>query len=231
MKLFFFGNLYVHANPGSGFDKNIFLDSAKQIFGDHGYSLFKNKDRFELQFDADTQFSDADLEQFTKKAKENNWTVSGSIDYSGDQDGRFIIKDNEIEDMSKEACAIVDASDDILIAELEYRGYKVHSVKDKNNIKIHTPMGVLTAEKTTDTEHPGIWISLQEEASLINDGICLIEYCDAEYNAVCDPACDSHAPEESIKLRVYKQDRNGFVNEEPCAPVVYKRRKDNEEEE
>lgn len=222
MNLFFFGNLYVCVKNSSEF-----LDSVKQIFGNCGYSLFEKTDSFELQFDADTQFSDMDLERFVEKANENNWTINGSLDYSGNQDGRFVIKDNEIEDLSKEACAILDASDDILIAELEYRGYQIDN--KKRMLKVSTPMGILIAEKTTDTEHPGFWISLQEINSSIHDGICLIEYCDAEYNATCDPLCDNHDQEENIKLRVYKQDRNGFINEEPCAPVIYRRRKANEE--
>ena len=51
--------------------------------------------------------------------------IDVNVNYYGDYEGRYIVSDGELVDLDKTEAAIMDSDDDLLIKELESRGYKV----------------------------------------------------------------------------------------------------------
>lgn len=129
MKLYFKGNLSV---------MNIVsiaaIHGAQSIFRkDPNYVPDKENNAISIEFDGE-EYSSESIQNYIDLIAPLGGIANGEINYSGEYGGRFVIRNNEIEDLSPEACAILDASDDLLIAELEYRGYRVTKIsKEKRN--------------------------------------------------------------------------------------------------
>lgn len=52
-------------------------------------------------------------------------SIDVSVNYYGDYNGRYIVRDGDLVDLDKTEVAIMDSSDNDLIKELENRGYTV----------------------------------------------------------------------------------------------------------
>lgn len=66
-----------------------------------------------------------DLARVTKELYRKGIKLDGVLNYYGDYDGRYEVHDGEVEDLDLYAIAIRDAVDEVLIRELESRGYEI----------------------------------------------------------------------------------------------------------
>ena len=67
----------------------------------------------------------SDFMRVTKELYRKGIKLEGVLEYYGDYDGRYEIHDGEVEDLDQYAVTIRDAVDEVLIRELESRGYEV----------------------------------------------------------------------------------------------------------
>ena len=76
------------------------------------------------------EYYDKNFEQTIAKVIEKitplGYVLNGDVEYMGDWEGRIVIKNNSVGELSRELAAVVDAGDEELIAELESRGYTVN---------------------------------------------------------------------------------------------------------
>lgn len=63
------------------------------------------------------------LQQFTDSCVKRDIRLNGIISYYGDSEGTYEIKNGEVKEFDKDELAIREASDQVLLAELQRRGY------------------------------------------------------------------------------------------------------------
>ncbi|WP_270425421.1 hypothetical protein [Blautia intestinalis] len=51
--------------------------------------------------------------------------IDVNVDYFGDYEGRYIVRDKKLVDLDEDEVVIMESNDDVLIKELESRGYTV----------------------------------------------------------------------------------------------------------
>ena len=80
----------------------------------------------ELVFDEyfDRYFEDK-AAQLIKLLKPLGYVLNGYVSYYGDYDGAIEIQDNKLTVISSEEMTVRNATDELLINEIKYRGYKV----------------------------------------------------------------------------------------------------------
>lgn len=71
-----------------------------------------------------------DLACVVKELYSKGIKLDGVLNYYGDYDGRYEVHDGEVEDLDQDAVAIRDAVDEVLIRELESRGYEVREKEE-----------------------------------------------------------------------------------------------------
>lgn len=107
-------------NTGSIYASKNVTDVAKILVEEGIYSSL-NID--EQEIDIEDVYGDIEnkLDRVVDKCRALGISLSGEIDYSGDAEGRYVIG-KSIEDLSKEECAIRDATVFTLLEELKRRG-------------------------------------------------------------------------------------------------------------
>lgn len=97
-------------------------DLVNETLGTSNANRFVSEGKVEL---SDYQCHGDDLDFLLEKAKEKGFVINGEVSWYGDDEGRYIIKDNEIEHLTIDECYLRDADDETLIAELKRRGFQV----------------------------------------------------------------------------------------------------------
>lgn len=119
---------YVNAGEIAGF-KEEELDTVIKLIVDAGiYDRKENIPVYEkpyLSIGIEDVYGDIScrLQQFTDNCMKRNIRLNGIISYYGDSEGTYEIKNGEIEEFDKDELAIREASDQVLLTELQRRGY------------------------------------------------------------------------------------------------------------
>lgn len=110
-------------NTGSIYASKNVTDVAK-ILVEEG--IYSSLDIDEQEIDIEDVYGDIEnkLDRVVDKCRALGISLSGEVDYTGDAEGKYVIGES-IEDLSKEECAIRDASVSTLLKELERRGVYV----------------------------------------------------------------------------------------------------------
>lgn len=69
-----------------------------------------------------------EMEDFCTLLREQNIFINGQISFCGDDSGKFVIEDSEVQVLSIEECVLLDSETETLIEELNRRGYSVYKV-------------------------------------------------------------------------------------------------------
>ena len=73
---------------------------------------------------------DLDIKVLIDNLKPLGYIINGMIEYYGDYDGRYDVKDNVVTEIAREDFGLYDATDETLISMLEQRGYTVIKKED-----------------------------------------------------------------------------------------------------
>lgn len=84
---------------------------------------------FEEYYD---KYFDETLQELFEKLKPYGYIFNGTVGFYGDWEGRTIIENNEIYQIDRNDMAIMDASDQELIYELERRGYIIAGKREQS---------------------------------------------------------------------------------------------------
>ena len=71
---------------------------------------------------------DETISKVIEKVAPLGYVLNGTVEYMGDWEGRIVIKNNSVGELSRELAAVADAGDEELIAELKNRGYTVSEI-------------------------------------------------------------------------------------------------------
>ena len=93
---------------------------------------FKTEETGDFVVDISNAYGDIEggLIKLAEYCKSINASMECDIDYSGDYDGKYVCKDNELNTLSSDELIIQNTSTEELLRELERRGVKVEVKKE-----------------------------------------------------------------------------------------------------
>lgn len=175
-------------------------------------------------------YADDLIAELVEKLSDLGITLEGSVSYYGDYDGRYKFNgDGTFADLDKDECAIADASDESLIAEIESRGYIVEkkaiphttsqtaSFFPDNKLPTHQekmdppgPIWLTTARKATNNP-----LDCKEKSSYV---VRLTETCEKKVVVWAENGDEA----EAVATAAYDNgeidvERNGFNGCEVCS--------------
>jgi len=112
------------ANTGAIKANKPFTSEAKDaVINVIGVATFRLDELlFEDYYDRDF---DETIEELVNELEPLGYELNGYITYYGDSDGAIEIHDNKVNRLTSEQVVIKEATDNDLISELKFRGYKV----------------------------------------------------------------------------------------------------------